>query len=234
MLNAALSPGMELRITARSGRVVVRAEARDEVTVVEGEDGLNVSRDVESVSLSSGRGGSKNIEVRCPLGASVTVGTGSGSVQLMGALGSVRVTTGSGRIEIEEAKVADLRSGSGDIRAARCLSFFRLQTGSGKAEVGSCNGGEVATGSGRVSVGLASGKVRVRTSSGGVDLGGDGCQDMAVQTISGSVRVRLPRHARPAAQLYSKHTPRCELEAGNDCHIAVQSMSGRIEVVPAE
>ncbi|MEO9254098.1 MAG: hypothetical protein ABI305_01040, partial [Tepidiformaceae bacterium] len=182
----------------------------------------------------SGRDGAKNLELLCPLGPNLTVGTGSGHVQLLGAFGSVRITTGTGRVEIEEANVADLRSGSGDIRAARCVTFCRVQTGTGRAEIGSCGSGEVATGSGSVSIRLASGRVRIRTSSGGVDLGGDGCQDMAVQSISGSVRVRLPGHVRPAAHLLSKQPPRCELQAGDDCRIMVQTMNGRIEVVSSE
>lgn len=230
----AFSADMELRITARSGRVIVRAEERTDISIADGGDGLSVSKDAEVLGIQSGRGGAKNLELLCPSGTNLTVGTGSGHVQLLGAFGAVRVTTGSGRIELEEAAVADLRSGSGDIRATRCLTFCRLQTGSGKAEIDSCGSGELATGSGHVSVGLANGRLRVRTSSGAVDLGGDGCQDLAVQSISGSVRVRLPRHARPAAHLLSKHPARCDLQEGNDCHIAVQTMSGRIEVVSAE
>jgi DUF4097 and DUF4098 domain-containing protein YvlB len=235
MFIAALGSHLELRITARSGRVVVHAEERTDVAVIEGNEDLGVSRAEHCLSLSAGRSGSSNLEVRCPLGTNLTVGTGSGRVQLHGTLGAVRVTTASGRIELEEASVADLRSASGDIHAMRCSSFCRVQTASGRADVGSCGSGELTTQSGRVLVGQASGRVRVCTASGGVDVGGDGHQDMAVQTISGSVRVRLPRHVRPATHLYSTHhTPRCELEAGDDCRIAVQSMHGKIEVVPAE
>jgi hypothetical protein len=50
--------------------------------------------------------------------------------------------------------------------------------------------------------------------------------------MSGAVRVAVPPNARPATRLRSlSGRPRSEPEPGNDFEIAVQSLSGRIEVV---
>ena len=67
-----------------------------------------------------------------------------------------------------------------------------------------------------------------------MELGTQGKGDVAVQTLSGSVRVEVPPDVRPSARLRSlSGRPRCDCELGNDCEIAVQSLSGRIEVVCA-
>ncbi len=60
-----------------------------------------------------------------------------------------------------------------------------------------------------------------------------GKDDVAVQTLSGSVRIEVPKDVRPNARLRSMTgRPRCDCEEGDDIQIAVRSMSGKIEVVP--
>jgi ferric-dicitrate binding protein FerR (iron transport regulator) len=226
--------GCPIQVDTRSGRVTVSAEDRKDVAIVRGQDYVEVTHDGDgALTLLSGHGGSEAIEVLCPAGTSIIVGTLSGGVELKGQLGAVRVTTMSGRIEAERATVADLRTANGRIKLDSCEGACRIQNRTGRIEVGECGTLEAFTDSGSIAIGRAAGRVRVRSTSGQVEVGGNGSQDVAVQTMSGSVKVRLPAGTRPRPMLHSlsgRTTVGCE--QGDDCRIAVESLSGKIEVVP--
>ena len=146
-----LLPGQdrELRINARSGRIVVRAEERDDVLVEQGAEHLHVSRDEGgALTLNTGRGGSAGIELLCPIGTPLTIGNGSGRVDLSGTFGAVRATTASGGISIERAEAVDLRTNSGNVSVDAVSGFCRVQTRSSRAEIGSCGRLEASTLSG--------------------------------------------------------------------------------------
>ena len=67
-------------------------------------------RDEQCVASFGGRGpGSARLDVRCPIGADVVVGTVAGQVELRGQLGAVRVTTVSGSVEVDRADSVELR-----------------------------------------------------------------------------------------------------------------------------
>src|SRR3989304_9574777 len=128
-----------LRVSTRSGRVSITAEERSDVLIEEGappED--EIENDASGqVTLTSARFGSASLQVRCPTGTDVVIGTASGRVELRGSLGLVLVTTVSGSIDVERAEGLDIRSVSGSIHVDRCVGRCRLQTTSGKATVGS-------------------------------------------------------------------------------------------------
>lgn len=224
-----------LRLTTRSGRVTVTAEERQDITI---EAGLPSDPDIDIdergfIVLTSARGGSARLEVRCPTGTDVVVGTASGRVELHGGFGEVRVTTASGSIEVDRAETLDLRSVSGSIGVARCARRCRLQTMSGRATVGSAEDTDVSTVSGQVQLASGRGNTHVRTASGRVELGAHGRGNVDVETLSGSVRVEVPATIRPAVELRSTTGKRrCDCQEGQDCRIAVSSMTGKIEVVP--
>jgi DUF4097 and DUF4098 domain-containing protein YvlB len=225
----------ELHLSTRSGRVVVTGEDRSDVLIEDGAPSPDrIERDATGrVRLASANGGSSGLQVRCPAGSDVVVGTISGTVTLRGALGTVRVTTVSGHVVVESAEELDVRSISGNIEVDRCPGRSRLQTKSGHA-VCRCSGdAQVSTLSGRIQLEEAMGRVRAQTVSGSVDVGMTAKNDVSVQTISGSVRVEVPPDVHPSARLRSiAGRPRNECPPGDDCRINVQSMSGKIEVVP--
>ena len=109
--DALVAPGRaRVRVSTHSGRVTVTAEPRDDIVVVRGKRGETTSAadDVDVVLNAS----SSDVEVRCPVGTDVVVGSASGSVQLHGHLGAARVTTASGSIRVESVASADLRTHS--------------------------------------------------------------------------------------------------------------------------
>lgn len=225
----------ELHLTTIAGRVTVQAEERSDVLI---ESGAPERRKIESdptgrIALTSARGGSASLVVRCPVGADVVIGTVSGAVELRGTLGGVRVTTVSGSVFVERAESVDIRSISGHIEVERASGRCRLKTKSGRVFCGSAGPASVSTISGKIRVGGATSSVVAQSASGSVELALRGKGDVAVQTISGSVRVEVPPNVRPSPTLRSlSGRPRFECEAGTDCKIAVRSLSGKIEVVP--
>lgn len=219
-----------LRVTSRSGRVEVFAEAREDI-VLTGSSTTSERLDDGTLAVSSVHGSSA-IGIRCPLGSNLVVGTASGKITVNGHVGALRATSASGSVDVESARSADLRSESGRVSIGRCEAGCRVQTASGPVDLGSVHFTEVATRSGKVNVATVSGKARVRSASGSVDVGATGEGDVAIETMSGGVTVRLPAGTRPAASLYAlTGSTRCELAHGTDCRVAVRSMNGKIEVV---
>ena len=162
----------------------------------------------------------------------MVVGTISGKVILVGTFGRVRITTVSSDVEVERAETLDVRSVSGNIDVGRCAGSCRLQTKSGRAVCGTTDNAEVSTISGRIQLAKTSGKVRARSVSGGIEVGTQTEGDVSVRTMSGQVKVAVPRGVRPATELKSLTSrPRVECEEGSDCRVAVRSMSGKILVV---
>jgi DUF4097 and DUF4098 domain-containing protein YvlB len=225
----------ELHLMTRSGRIAVIGEERSDVLIESGASSRGVESDATGrVRITSAKGGSTALSVRCPAGSDVVIGTMSGQVDLRGTLGAVRVTTVSSSIAVERADSLDVRTISGSIEVGACTDQCSLRTKSGKASIGSAGDAFVSTISGTIRLGRAARKVRAQTVSGGVRVGTQSEGDVKVQTLSGAVTVEVPQGVRPDAHLASMTgRPRCDCPAGSDCRIAVRSVSGRIEVVCA-
>ena len=225
----------QLRLSTSSGRITVTAEERSDILIEAGapaRDAIEVDS-AGQVTLTSAKGGSAHLKVRCPTGTNVVAGTVSGTVELRGELGQAHVTTVSGKIDVEGAEGLDVRTVSGSIEAGRCVGRCRLQTKSGRATVGSAGEVDVSTISGRIRLGDITGHVQVRTASGKVEVGTQGKGDVTVETMSGAVVVKVPPGLRPTARLKSASgEARCDCEEGADCRVAVRSISGKIEVIP--
>src|SRR5512142_1385150 len=104
-----------LRITRRSGRVHVVAEPGSPVVV---DGGSFVQNEDGTVDVRAARGGV--LEVHCPTGSDLTISTASGSVEVEGDAGSVKVTTKSGDLSIDRATAVDARGASGRVRVGVC------------------------------------------------------------------------------------------------------------------
>ena len=223
-----------LRVTTHSGRVTVTAEERAdfhfETRKPYIEDVVADSSGYQTPVLDRG---SRDIDIRCPLGTDVVIGTKSGDVELSGEFGRVSVTTNSGRTRLDRADFVDLRSDSGDIEVAACGQQCRVSTGSGKAVIGPTGAAEVMTVSGSISLEGAAGGVRARSATGDVEVRTTGKNDVAVETLSGRVTVRVPHEVHPEAHLKSLSGKRqLDCEEGTDCCVAVRTMSGSIALVP--
>ena len=231
-------PGhLELHVGTRSGRVSITGEDRQDLYIESDAPIREEKIRVDStgrVTLKSSRGGSGWLKVRCPAGADLTIGTVSGSVELHGPVGRARVTTVSGKIDVERAEALDARSIAGSITVGDCSGRCRLQTTSGDVSCNSAGQAQVSTISGRIQLDEVSGKVFAQSASGRIDVGLQTASDVAVRTMSGAVKVQVPKGVRPHPRLRSlSGKPRFECERGDDCEIKARTLSGKIEVLPA-
>jgi DUF4097 and DUF4098 domain-containing protein YvlB len=218
---------MQLNVSTRSGRVRVEAREGDGLEV----KGAELATDADgSVHITGAKHGSLSVEVSCPEGTDVIIGTESGNIELVGRLGDVRVTTRSGRIAVEQAAHIDLRTASGAIEIGDCTGECRVVTKSSRVRIGNAHTLDCSVMSGRVKIGDVEHAV-VRTVSGRVDVGTRGSGRVEVRTLSGAVDVAVPSQRRPATILKSlSGRVRCECETGGDGEIDVATTSGAINV----
>lgn len=223
------SAPLKLAIATRSGRVLVVAEPGSSLRVRGGTPTLEPDGTTRVTPTS--RSGA--VEVRCPAGSDLVVGTSQGPVELRGGFGAVSVTTGSGRIDLSGAHAAraDLRTGSGRIDVARCDGECRVVAQSGRVEIGWAGTAEVTTSSGRVILGHSE-AANVTTTSGRVELATGDRPDVRVRSLSGRVEVAVPEGVSPATRIESA-TGRvcCECTPGDDGELEVTTTSGAVDVV---
>ena len=221
---------VRLRISAVSGRVTVTAEPRADVVVERG--AASHATGDGSVEIRAGRG-SDAVEVRCPAGADVIVGTRSGRVELHGRFGSVGVTSQSGSIHAGAAEDADLRTVSGVVDVEACDGRCRVSTTSGRIRVGTTGDADISTVSGSVGIDEVAGAAQVRSVSGKVTLGSAARGAVHVRTVSGSITIRLPAGVRPNVRFSGRGSVRSGFEPGDDVHIDVANVSGAVQLVPS-
>jgi hypothetical protein len=214
-----------IRVTASSGRISITAEARDDVVIDQGQD-----HPMGGVLEVKGR--SDGVVMRVPLGSDLVVGSHSGAVQLKGALGELRVTSRSGRVEIDECASLDVRTVSGRVVIGSVTGECRIKTGSGRISITRADGElHVATVSGRIDIVDAAGPVRVNTVNGRVDLGMTRAADARADSVSGRVTIELPHGVHPKTSLVSvSGRCECELDEGDDCRVTGRTVSGRIAI----
>jgi DUF4097 and DUF4098 domain-containing protein YvlB len=217
---------LRLNVSTRSGNVRVVGEPGIELSV----EGGSVVREHEGALEIRRSEGAGTIEVRCPAGSDVTIGTVSGKIDTEGPLGAVRVATVSGTVHVAEANRVDVRAKSGSVDIGTCTGECRVVVTSAKVHVGKAQRVSIAGVSGVV---LAEGVegAEVKTVSGKVLLGTTGAGKVSVHTVSGKVDILVPHDVQPATRLRSiSGRVRCECPTGRDGEIAVASVSGGIRV----
>jgi len=221
-----------LRLQARSGGISVTAEPRDDVAIDGDRAKGGLDDDGRTLLIRSGHAGSKSMSVRCPVGTDVKVGTQSGSVTLDGRFGDVRVTTMSGKIQVDAAERADLRTMSGSLSVATCDGSCRMSAVSGSITGGDVDHAAAQTISGAMKFERVRGAFRARTVNGSIDVRAGGEGDIAVKTVAGSVRIALPAGTAIVPCINTRGSVRCLLPEGDDCRVDAVSLSGSIDVVP--
>jgi DUF4097 and DUF4098 domain-containing protein YvlB len=218
--------GSRVNISTRSGRVRVDVRDSDGVEVRAG-----TVRTEADGSLTVGSGpGSAGVDLGCPAGTDLIVGTASGAVEIRGDVGAVRVTTASGRIDIERARDVDVRTASGLIKIGACTGGCRIVSKSSRVRIGTAQRLDLAVTSGRVEVGEVE-DATVRTVSGRVEMTTRETGTVDVRSVSGRIEIAVPRSRRPALRLKSlSGRVRRECDQGVDGEISVATTSGTITV----
>jgi DUF4097 and DUF4098 domain-containing protein YvlB len=214
-----------VRIASTSAAVRVIAEDRADVDV-SGSLEFTVAESVMTLSV-----GSRRVVVRVPTGTDLVVGATSGRVEVSGSVGSLAVTTTSGRISVEAARSVDIRTSSGRIDVGSAAGSCRVLTRSGRVVVGSCADAHLTSTSGRISLDAAGGPVHAHCVSGRIDVTVKSAQDVDAETVSGRISVRLPAGVRP--QIVGRRDDVTPASEQYDCVVTARSVSGRIDVVSA-
>ena len=217
-----------LRVSVRSGSVMVTAEQRDDIVV---EGGEIIVEEIAGNSIVTVSGHSNSIEARVPEGTTVIIGTSSGSTRVEGRAGRTVVATRSGKVEVAIATEVDIRVRSGSVRVGDCHGGCCINCRSGNVQVESAGTVDVTTASGRIAVGAAHGDVKVRAASGNIDVSLNGAHDVDIESIAGSVKIRVPVDL--GVHLQAEHrSGRIENRAidGDDITIRVKTVSGKITV----
>jgi DUF4097 and DUF4098 domain-containing protein YvlB len=219
----------QLRTTTASGSVKLTAEDRTDVLVEKG--GYAVLLDDGTVEVRTTKR-SSSLEVRCPSGTDVVIGTASGGVELVGDFGTVSVSSASGSIRTGRVDVADLRTVSGKVGVEECRGRCRVSTKSGTITVTGAGEADLSSVSGRVQIERVDGAVVVRTVSGSTTIGAAGAGPVGVQSISGSIVVRLPPGVRPSIRSSGRRRVTSTCEPGDDVVVDVATVSGSVDIGP--
>ena len=136
------------------------------------------------------RGGEVLVRIRCPEGTDLEAEGGSTDVEAVGRLGTVRITTASGDVELPEvAREASVRTASGDVELGTVAGEARVSTASGDVSITQLGGrAEVNAASGDVRVDEARGPLEVQSASGDVVVR-EAAASLNVRTASGDQRV---------------------------------------------
>jgi DUF4097 and DUF4098 domain-containing protein YvlB len=215
-----------LHVATKSGKIRVSAEPGAQIAVEGGS--LQTEQDgTRSVYVVRGSG---TVDVRCPEGTEVIVGTSSGTVELRGRVGAARIATKSGRIDVAHCESVDARTASGRVEIERCDGECRIAVVSGTVHVGRAGHASVSSVSGRISVDDVD-AADVKNVSGTIELGASATGRVAVRSVSGTVKISVPQDRSPATRLRSvSGSVRCDCEQGGDGELDVKTISGTIRV----
>ncbi len=173
---------------------------------------------------------SASVDIECPDDCDVVIGVESGRVSAKGRLGAVRVSSESGRVEVESARELDVRSQSGRVEVGTVEGLARVNVTSGRFTVGRAGSVDIAVQSGRVVV-QDCGDAIVQSLSGRIELATRAGCDVDIRTTSGRVSVSVPRGCCPSVvtDIRSGRVD-CAVPQGNDGAISVHAVSGRVTI----
>ncbi len=186
--------------------VDVQGDRAEEVQVERTESGLQVVGPRRTGFLPSSL--SYRVRLGVPVDSDLTTRLGSAGVTTRGRLGSVHLTTGSGDVEVDEARTAsvktgsgdialgavaedaDVKAGSGDVRVRSVGQAARIVTGSGSVELRDGHGAlSLKSGSGDLVVAAASGDASLFTASGDLTVGRVDRGKVHLRNVSGDIRL---------------------------------------------
>jgi DUF4097 and DUF4098 domain-containing protein YvlB len=223
-----------VRISTRSGRVVVIAEDRSDIIVEKGGRSVvpDVDEDGRTLTITSR---SSEVRARVPTGTDVVVGTLSSRIDLRGEFGAAAITNTSGRIDVDRCSSLEARLVSGRLTLGTCSGSTRIDAKSGRVSIESTGDLRVGALSGRVTVGEATGSVRIRSVSGRVEATLTATvPDVKIESVSGRITLVVPPTVTPVQRFATRSgSIKCEVPDGGDPAlgtILARTMSGSIRV----
>ncbi|MDX6325841.1 MAG: hypothetical protein QOK15_2195 [Nocardioidaceae bacterium] len=208
---------VEIEVSGRNAEEVQIEQHRSQVDVI-------APRGVGFRTGSS----SLTVTITAPSGSDLVTKLGSAGIVGRGVFGAVRVTTGSGSVDLDEVvEPSSVKTGSGTIVVRRLHAECDLKTGSGEITVGrSDETARLSSGSGDIEVGQAHGAVSLKSGSGDLVVGTAGSDALL---SSGSGDLRIGRMSRGQAQLKNASGDiRLGIPAGTPVWTDITSTTGRV------
>ncbi len=217
-----------VRVTAGTGRVVVRATDRADVLVRRGEvTEAGDERNPLTVAAAD------RVQLEVPEGTHLVIGAASGRVEVGGRVGRVAVSAGSGRVVVDHADEIDIRGDSGRVEIGSCGGRCRVVNRSGRTTIRSTGPADVVVDTGRIEIDKAHGAVRAKTVAGRILVTLATPSDVQAESVAGSITIRVPRKIRPSVILRSEWgRVDIDVKQGEDCTITAESVRGRLAVQP--
>ena len=230
-----ISGHADLEVATRSGAIEIIAEQRDDLAI---EEGASSTDDLEIGDLGRilirPRKRSRPVVVRCPIGSDVSAATGSAAIRLRGSFGRVRLSSRSGRIDVDSADDLSARAGSATIRVQEVRGKARLSTKSGAIHVGAARAVDTRSLRGAIDLRQVQGAVRAGSVSGKIRVEMTTDADVLAKSISGQIHVTYPPGVRPSTRCRTLvGRTRIETDEGADCRCTLATVSGQVTVVPA-
>jgi DUF4097 and DUF4098 domain-containing protein YvlB len=207
--------------------VEVTGRDADSVRVDHADDQLSVVAPHQRAGFLSGDS-RLDIRVTVPTDSDLAVKTGSADIGVDGTVGTSRLKSGSGQVDVETfSGPAVVETGSGDIRVDEARAELRIKSGSGDINIGHAGGSVVvSTGSGGVEIGTTHGPTVVKTGSGDLKVA-DAQTDVSLSTGSGDLVIGTANRGRFTAKGASGDV-RVGIPAGIPVWTDISTVSGEI------
>ncbi|MEU4427700.1 DUF4097 family beta strand repeat-containing protein [Actinoplanes sp. NPDC024001] len=137
-----------------------------------------------------GKVGTVDVLVELPAGSDLEAKLGAGGVRCTGQLGSCRLRSGAGDLQVDHVQSLSVLTGMGLVTAESVTGDAKLTTGSGKLQVRSVTGPAVLkNGNGETWIGHAGSELRINSANG--DIAADHtAASVTANTANGDIRVR--------------------------------------------
>ena len=226
-LESGVMAAMQVMILVRSASVTVTATDTEVVLAPRG----RIEGQGNSVIV---HGGSDKLDVEVPVGSDLVIATASGAVRCCGSLGMVSVTSASGKVILERADQAEVRTASGSIDIGEVLETIGVLTKGGSVTIASARRVNATTVNGTITVSSTQ-HAEVNTVSGRVKIATTGVPEVKIRAVSANIEVSVERGSRPAMGLVTvAGKVRCDCATGTEGDLTIKTVSGAITVIESD
>ncbi len=135
-------------------------------------------------------GGAVVVAVEVPIGSSLEVSSGMGSLRMDGEFGEVLLSTGVGEIRVGTCTALRAKTGMGDITVLQATGPAELASGTGRIHVDSLDGsGSIRNSNGETFVGEVTGDLQVKAANGDILIRRAG-GNVNAKASNGAVRIQ--------------------------------------------
>jgi hypothetical protein len=188
-----------------------------------------------------GKPGSIDLTIELPSGSGLHAGSAVAAFRAAGRLGTCRIKTSAGDIELEETGPLDVQTGAGAVSVTRITGDTEVSTGTGRIRLGEIEGSaviknsngdtrvEAVTGdlhmsasNGDLAVGRADGSVNAKTASGEIRIGEVSHGTVGAKTAFGEIEIGVRPGAVAELDVYTNfgnvhnHMDQCMPEPTDD------------------